>query len=240
MEYKYTGIILNKKDVGETDRFYTLYTLEMGKIKSLAKGVRKAQAKLAGSLETITLSDITIAKSRGMGKITGSIAENNYVNIKNNCDALLEVFKSFSIFNKLVDFESKDIAVFNLLVQYLDSMERLTEKEIAKEQLSLISCGFIVKLLHTLGYGIEVRYCSFCGGKISDANIYFSSKSGGVICTDCRKKVNQNGFAVSANVIKTVRIFLANNISSLSKLKLDKKELHGVNMILQDFLRWNT
>ena len=33
MEYKYTGIILNKRDVGETDRIYSIYTLEGGKIR---------------------------------------------------------------------------------------------------------------------------------------------------------------------------------------------------------------
>jgi recombinational DNA repair protein (RecF pathway) len=41
------ALFLSKRDVGETDRICTIYTLEGGKIKSIAKGVRKAHAKLS-------------------------------------------------------------------------------------------------------------------------------------------------------------------------------------------------
>ena len=40
MDYKYNGIILSKKDVAETDRIYSIYTREAGKIRVLGKGVR--------------------------------------------------------------------------------------------------------------------------------------------------------------------------------------------------------
>ena len=60
MEYKYTSIILDKKDVGETDRIYSFYTLEGGKIQSLAKGVRKSGAKLAGSLENFLFAGVIV------------------------------------------------------------------------------------------------------------------------------------------------------------------------------------
>ncbi len=124
MEYKYTAIILNKRNVGETDRIYTMYSLEGGKIKSVAKGVRKPQAKLAASLESITLADVAIVRSRGLGKITGSIVENNFTALKKDENALLNIFAVFHLFDKLVDFENPDRIVFGLLQEYLESVEK--------------------------------------------------------------------------------------------------------------------
>ncbi len=54
MEYRYTAIVLGKKEVGETDRLYTFYTREQGKVRVVAKGVRKPEAKLAGQLENLS------------------------------------------------------------------------------------------------------------------------------------------------------------------------------------------
>ena len=158
MEYKYTGIILSKRDVGETDRICTIYTFEGGKIKSIAKGVRKAHAKLASVLENITLADITIVKTRGMGKITGSIIENNFTAIKNNHNAVLETFSALGLFDKLVDFENPDQKVFELLKNYLETVDTCALNK-DNEKYVLLRLGFTTKLLYELGYAIEANAC---------------------------------------------------------------------------------
>ena len=162
MEYKYTGIILNKRDIGETDRIYTIFTLEGGKIRSLAKGVRKAHAKLAASLENITLADITIVKARGLGKITGSIVENNFSALKTDCDALLETFYGLNTFDKMVDYENPDPQVFDLLRSYLEAVEFCSIEGISEKYL-LLRLGFTVKLLDALGMSLEMQsWQKFC------------------------------------------------------------------------------
>jgi len=69
---KYTAIILASRDANEVNRLYIIYTLEQGLVKAVAKGVRKPAAKLAGHLEPGTLTEIYVARSRGMGQITGA------------------------------------------------------------------------------------------------------------------------------------------------------------------------
>ena len=65
MEYRYTAIVLKKREIGETDRLYTFMTREGGKVRAKAVGVRKSEAKLASSLETLMLSDIAIVRGKG-------------------------------------------------------------------------------------------------------------------------------------------------------------------------------
>lgn len=49
--YKSMGIVLKRKNYGETDRLVTIYSKDIGKITVLAKGVRKINSSRAGSLE---------------------------------------------------------------------------------------------------------------------------------------------------------------------------------------------
>ena len=239
MEYKYTGIILNKWDVGETDRIISMYTLEGGKIKSVAKGVRKAHAKLASSLENITLSDITIVRTRGLGKITGSIVEQNFSFLKRDCDALLETFLGLSIFDKLVDYENPDQQVFHLLKNYLEAVDDCAHNA-SSEKYVLLRLGFIVKLLDSLGYSIEVNKCVSCQMQLKENLLSFNAEHGGALCDNCAKENSVGTFPIKVNAIKMMRLFLGNNIKTFAKIQVVREDCDSVRMALDEFLRWNT
>lgn len=59
------GIILSRTDYGEADRIITFLTPDHGKVKALARGVRKSKSKLAGGVELFSVSDIGILVGRG-------------------------------------------------------------------------------------------------------------------------------------------------------------------------------
>lgn len=239
MEYKYTGIILNKRDIGETDRICTIYTLEGGKIRSMAKGVRKAHAKLASSLENIILADITIVRTQGLGKITGSIIENNFTALKNNCNAVLETFSALGLFDKLVDFENPDQSVFELLKNYLETVDTCALNKNDEKHI-LLRLGFIIKLLHELGYAIEANACVMCRGALSENSPMFSAQHGGTLCVSCGGENLDAAIIIRANAIKIIRLFLQNKMSTLAKIKATKEDCDSVHLTVDEFLRWNT
>lgn len=236
MDYKYTGIILGKKDVGETDRIYTIYTLESGKIRVLAKSVRKANAKLAGFLENFNLAEIFIAKSQGMGKITGSLVINNFSEIKNNLETVRAVFDSIGLLNKMIKDESGDPKTFKLLREYLETMNEIA-KENNQDKNEIISLGFSFKFFEELGYKIEVGNCAFCQEKIKEGNNFFDPQQGGIVCEKCLSNLKTR-IRANTNAIKILRIFFQNNLKSLIKLKVDKKDLDNLKIIEREFLKW--
>ena len=59
---KTEGIVLKRMDFRETSRIVTLYTKSFGKIKVLAKGVRRPKSKFGSSLETLTRTAIVFYK----------------------------------------------------------------------------------------------------------------------------------------------------------------------------------
>jgi DNA repair protein RecO (recombination protein O) len=235
MDYKYNAIILNKRNVGEADRIYTFYTREEGKVKALGKGVRRSNAKLAGGLEPITQAEIFVAKSRGMGKITGSIVENNFSGIKGDFDLLEKVFYVFKILERIIAEQEKDEKIFELIVGFLKGMEK-TEGQ--KDKTEIITLGFLFKVLSELGYQLEMGSCVNCGKKLKSVeNNYFSISRGGVLCGDCQHLENKR-IKVSNESIKLIRIFLQNKPENLAKLKVSSADINNLRLIAQEAVNW--
>ncbi|EKE10940.1 MAG: hypothetical protein ACD_15C00172G0002 [uncultured bacterium] len=234
MEYKYQGIVLGKKDVGEVDRIYTIYTLEKGKIRVLAKGVRKPNARLAGTLETITKGEIFIAKNRGLGKITGSIVNDNYASIKSNLDLVSNVFFVFRIISRIISEEEKDEEIFLLLEKYLEISNGLKREEELQE---ILTVGLLFKVMDKLGYRMEVDRCVQCEKKLVLEKNYLSMPRGGILCFDCYKS-EPNRKAISNEMIKLIRIFSKNKLESLAKLKTETKDVQKLKAIIKEIINW--
>jgi DNA repair protein RecO (recombination protein O) len=242
MQFKYNGIILNKFDIGETDRLYNIYTLEVGKMRAKAIGVKKPNAKLAGNLEPITQAEIFMARGRGKGNITGAIAINNFLAVKSDISALRKIFYVFGIFNRLVTDEEKDEKIFNLLLGYLKAMEFLcrdtqVERLHNENKSDIITLGFLFKLLLNLGYGIEVEKCVSCGEKLKTEDNYFSPESGGMICASCGKKLSGK-IKISSNAIKLIRVFLKNKLENFKKISAPKEDIRNLKIIIEEEVKW--
>lgn len=237
MELRYNAIVLKKKEVGETDRLYTLYTAEQGKIQLVAKGVRKPEAKLAGQLETLMQGLVIVVKGRGTGKIAGAVAEKNFPHLRTDVDVLKRVLDTVDVFDRLVSFDEPDVELFQLLHLYLMLANDLAG-EGKKEKLSLLTEGFLVQLFAHLGYRIETSVCAVSGEKLRPGERYFFSPSAGGMFTGEHSHGVDNAFPVSENTIKLIRLFLGNRLESLSRIQAERRELREIEQITMRFFQW--
>jgi len=67
---KVEAVVLRHSDYGEADRLLTLYSREQGKLRAIAKGVRKMQSRKAGHLEPFTQVALMLAKGHDMWIVT--------------------------------------------------------------------------------------------------------------------------------------------------------------------------
>jgi DNA repair protein RecO (recombination protein O) len=234
MEYQYQGIVLGKKDVGEVDRIYTVYTREKGKIRVLGKGVRKPNAKLAGSLETITRGEFFIAKNRGMGKIVGVLVENSFLGIKKELDSMVAAFFVFRIFSKIVSEEEGDGDLFDLLERYLKLLDKNSNKD---ELIDIFTIGFLFKAMDGLGYRLEVNRCVHCEKKLVLEANHLSISRGGILCLDCHKHEHEK-MAIDNELIKLIRILLGNKLEQLVKIRITLKNRQKLKIIINGVLNW--
>lgn len=237
MEYNYTAIILKKRKIGETDRLYTFYTLEAGKMQSIGRGIRKPQAKLSGHMETLNQTNVIVARRHGLGNIASAITEHYFLGIKSDEAALGSVFAAVHSFERLVDFEEKDEDLFMLLRSYLTAVDALSGAD-RQAKTNLVTQGFLFQLLSHLGYHLEMRRCAVSGEALSaEKRYYFSPDAGGVV--DVRFVGHaQKVVSINENAIKLIRIFFQNKLSSLTRLQVSREDLMCVEHVSRAFLQW--
>jgi DNA repair protein RecO (recombination protein O) len=189
---------------------------------------------LAGNLESITQAEIFLAKNRGMGKITGAIAINNFANIKTDLNKVNKAFYVFKILIQLISDEEKDEKVFQLLEKYLIILNNLTDEE---NKADILTLGLLFKILDEMGYRLEVEKCVHCEKKLLLENNYFSISRGGVLCAGCFQLENKK-MLVSNESIKLIRIFLQNKLENLIKLKVAQIDIDRLKIILSEAVNW--
>jgi len=121
-----------------------------------------------------------------------------------------------------------------LLLNYLETMEKLHEKEKA----SIVTVGFLFKFLAESGYQIDLSQCAFCEKKLTSEKNYFDGEHGIVVCEECHKKNIGRRAIISTQSIKMIRLFLNNKIENLVKIKTSQSDLKNLEASLNNFLLW--
>lgn len=137
------GIVLARTNYGEADRIVTLLTPDQGKLRLMAKGVRKPKSKLAGGIELFSVSDITFIRGKkDIGTLVSSRLNTHYGNIVKDIDRTMLGYELIKQLNKATEDESeKDY--FDLLEK---TFESLNSEHINKELIELWFAAQLLKL----------------------------------------------------------------------------------------------
>ena len=234
MEYRLTAIVLGKRETGETDRLYTFYTREMGKIRAKAIGVRKPTAKLAGQLETLSLVGFTLVRNRGIGRVSSVVAEETFPHLRGGYETLRIALDTLAVFDRLVGLEEPDTRIFEMTHEYLGLLDALSLHGADDQRAALLSEAFLVKLLERLGYRIEADACAVSGDRFhSGAQCFFSPEAGGIVA---EAHADRHVVPIGENAVKLLRLFLGNRLASLDKVRVGGRDLAEVARIRKLFL----
>ncbi len=141
-----TAIILSRTDYGEADRILTLLTPEYGKLRVVAKGVRRIKSKLAGGIELFSVSNITFVKGRGeMGTLISTRLQKHYASIVQDLERTMTGYELIKRLNKQTE-DHPEPEYFDILQQ---SFEALDDKQVP---LALIQFWFDLQLLRLAGH----------------------------------------------------------------------------------------
>jgi DNA repair protein RecO (recombination protein O) len=132
--YKTEGIVLKKIDAGETDALFTIYTKDFGKIRAVAQGVKKEEAKLKGHLEPLSLASLQFVSGRNGERLTHAELFEYWPRLKEDREKLKTAYLVVELVDKECFGGEKDPRIWNLLVSTLASLnqEVFTDQELAK------------------------------------------------------------------------------------------------------------
>lgn len=145
------GIILARTDYGEADRILTLLTPDYGKLRLMAKGVRRLKSKMAGGIELFSTSDITFIQGRGdMGTLISTRLIKHYRTIVQDIDRTLLGYELIKWLNKVTEDEPEP-EYFHLLEQAFGALDDI------HIDTTLIRTWFGAQLLRLGGFSPNLR-----------------------------------------------------------------------------------
>lgn len=238
MEYTYTAIIMKKREIGETDRLYVLYTREAGKVLVLGRGVRKPSAKLAGQLETFNCGAVMVARSKGMGNITGAVSEWSGMVLKSDVDGLAMVFDAMKIFDRMVSGEERDAELFDLMKDYLEAMELSIIEKKDPPVRQILTQAFLFQVFARLGYRLETGVSLATGESLRASERYgLSIAEGGLIEWE-HAILKQDVIPIGNDAIKLLRLFFSQRLASLVKVRVNDTTLAETQASLNALTHW--
>src|SRR5512135_2878055 len=172
------AVVLRHSDWGEADRLLWLYTREMGKVRAIAKGLRKPRSRKAGHLEPFTRVTLQLAHGRDMWIVTQAEGLNIYLSLRENLLRVSYAAYVVELLDRFTYEEGENLSLYHLLC---DTLERLDQEPEA----SLAVRYYEVRLLDLIGFRPVLFNCAVCNNEIKAEDQYFSAALGGVVCPSC-------------------------------------------------------
>ena len=139
-------IVLTRTDFQEADRILTLLTPDHGKVRVIAKGVRRPKSKMAGGIELFSVSEITVLPGRGeLGTLISTRLKRHFADIVKDINRTMLGYEFLKRMNRLTE-DAAGEEYFNLLVA---ALEGLDDHELSIE---LAELWFTMQLLKVTGH----------------------------------------------------------------------------------------
>ncbi len=140
------GIVLSRTNYGEADRIVTMLTPEHGKVRFIAKGVRRLKSKLAGGVELFCVSNVNFIKGRtDLSTLTSSRMDRQFQNISKDIDRTMYGYEVLKCIATITEDEA-GLDYYNLLEATLSVLDDSTVP------LAVASTWFDLSILNLTGH----------------------------------------------------------------------------------------
>ena len=180
---KTNAIVLKEKELGETDKIFTLYTKNFGKFEVMGKGIRKIKAKLKFGLQGLNNVSLEFIRGKNFFIATDVFLKNGFWSLKREIRKYRAGLYVCDITDRLITGEEKDEEIWEL---HFETLEIINILPSVNYQLSMAVRYFEWNLLSFLGFEPELYHCIICQNKLSGGKFYFSAKEGGIVCNKCQ------------------------------------------------------
>ena len=150
--YATEGIILARRNIGEADRLLTIYTKHYGKVKVVAKGVRRTTSRKRGSLELFTQVKLFAVKGKTFDIITEVETKENFNNWRRDLLRVGVAYHLTEVINRLTRENQEHRKVYDLLFTAFNRLNDFPD-----EKLSTYAAAFKKAVLTELGFLNEDR-----------------------------------------------------------------------------------
>ena len=228
--YRTEGIVLKRTDFGEADRLLVLYTPGLGKLRVVAKGVRKVPSRKAGHVEPFMRSQFLLARGRNLDIVTQAEATDTYLGLRG--DLLRTTYACYlaELVDAFAEEGEENQALYSLLTL---GLERLA----AGDDPGLLARFFELRLLNCVGYRPDLQRCVDCGARHEPVAVFFSPAEGGARCPRCGAR-GSGDLPLSLRAFKVLRYVQDQEYPAVAGLRLRPETAREVAAVLRRYLTY--
>lgn len=228
--YNTEAVVLKKTELGEADSILTLYTPHRGKLRAVAKGVRRPKSKLGGHVELLTYSEMLLARSQNLDVITQSQTIECFLPLRDDLWRTSSALYVVELVERFTAEDEENYPVFKLLVDTLQWLCQARHGEI------ILRC-FELRLLQYLGYRPQLQDCIGCQSALEPDNNFFTPSGGGVLCQACRD-LEPIVYPLSLNALKVMRFLQRSDYASVDQLRITPELSSELRRLMQVYIRY--
>lgn len=223
-----TAIVLSRTNYQEADRIVTFLTPDHGKVRVLAKGVRKSKSKMAGGIELFSVAEIGYIRGRGeLCTLTSSRLKKYHEHIVQDINRTMLGYELIKLLNKVTE-DQPEAEYFDLLIELFEALDS------PKIHIDLVRLWFYAQLLRQAGHSPNLRTATDGKALKADETYLFGY--------DEMSFGNHPTGIFTANHIKFLRlVFSGNKPATLQQVtgaeKLTTQTLQLVQTILPSHIR---
>jgi DNA repair protein RecO (recombination protein O) len=227
--YRDEGVVLRTYKLGEADRIVVLCTRGHGKVRAVAKGVRKTKSRFGARLEPTSHVALQLYQGRELDIVTQVESLDAFRGIRDDLDRIARASSMLEAVDQMVQEGGPNPPLYKMLIGALRALDAHNGP--------LVLPAFFWKLLALEGYRPILDSCAECGA--TEDLVAFDLDAGGVLCVAHRR-----GTALTPEALELMRGILGgrlgaalNEPESAATREVDHLALRAVEHHLERRLR---
>lgn len=230
------GIVLKNVKLPGGRKIVVLFSLKFGKISAGTNINERGRSKSTLALRPFTYSKFELYKNRESYNINSAEVIRSFYKIGEDVDKYMYASYILEFTDKIIVENERAPQMFDLLIDYLGALEKRNKKYATP------TLAYQIKALYHMGCMPEIKKCVCCGSK--DNIGWFSVSEGGVLCENCKNKlqsiVNESLiYHVDFGIIEVINYILENPIKNLENLALNDKTKKTLNEIIRSYIGYH-
>ena len=177
--YKEQGVVLGSIKLAEADKIVTILTQGSGKVRAVAKGIRRTSSRFGGRLEPFTHVSLMLYRGRSLDTVTQAEIVHPFRVVREDYGLVRAGSTMLEAADKVAEEHERNVPLFMLLLKGLRALES------APADPPAVAEAFLLKLLGLSGFAPGLEACVVCGSREVSR---FSHAQGGAVCEADRER----------------------------------------------------
>lgn len=230
MYYNAPVLIIKSSDFGEADKLVTVFSETYGKLRAVARGIKKPKSSLRSCVQPFCYSQLHFYRGRDLELITQGKLLDFFGNSREDLERTLYSIYLMEVLDKSLLDRMPVPGLFRLTLHTLQSINNQGLNP-------LFIRRFELNLAVHLGYRPILNQCVSCGQREGLAG--FNLAEGGMICRDCAQASRADLITMSGEGLAILRQLERANDSVLARLRVSASALSQLEYFLEQYLQYH-